>query len=234
MERALLVLGARAGKAVWSGFKVLDRLGEAVLEAGGSLFDWGTLDVGVAVAVVLAGDSVSTSFSTFAGRAGAVSKAIPAFCIARAAEAVVTTVVSVLVVDVGGLGVLENGDFSKLLKEVGEPGWGGNALSSERRVDFVLARLVERRRSIEGFEVGGGILMLALAADVVIVSVWGNRRRSAALVAANRECVDRVLSGRGALELPEDEVVKTGAKPASSEPFVGVLANCVSIFKERS
>lgn len=159
---------------------------------------------------------MSTSCITFDGSAGGESKATPAFCTASAADAVVTTVVSVVVVDVGGLGVLGNGDLSKLFKEVGE--LGGKGASSDRRWGLGLARDMDSRRSTAGLEVGGGMLMLALSAGIAVVSVWGFRRKSGALLAANKECVESVRStDRVGLELPADEVVNTGANSTPSD-----------------
>lgn len=114
------------------------------------------------------------------------------------------------VVVVGGDGaVAKDWRSSKLVTDAG----GLRGTSSDLREDRGLA-MVERRLSMIGFGIGGGILMLALSVMALFASAKGLRRRSAGLVAASKECVDEVLSVRGPLpavrELAIEEEPKTG------------------------
>lgn len=153
-----------------------------------------------------------------------------------------TTVVSVLVVNVGREGVLAKGAWalSRLLKEFGEP---EGMTSSDLREGFGVAMVAESRRSAVGLVMGGGMLMLALAVEVVSVLACGLRRRSPALLAASKECVEsvRCVIARGVgvatLELLAEDSLRAGVRPGLSgrttfsEPFVGVLARWRSIGK---
>ena len=134
-----------------------------------------------------------------------------------------------LVVVVGGDGaVAKDWRSSKLFTDAG----GLRGTSSDFREGRGLV-MVERRLSMIGFVMGGGILMLALSVMALFVSAKGLRRRSAELVAASKECVDAVLSVREAppavRELAIEEELKTGEIRAPldwvevPEPFVGVL-----------